>query len=103
MTSLDSLAQDMLKTAGLYCTKARLCVIKALLLALLEPTKTLQTLELDGDFTGRLALIEDLKTMPFGAVWDEYCKRSDVAGAHVWLDEVRSYEKEVLSKRTTTA
>ncbi|MGD7651808.1 MAG: L-rhamnose isomerase [Verrucomicrobiales bacterium] len=75
-------------------------MIKALLVALLEPTDTLRKLEAAGDFTGRLAMIEDLKTMPFGAVWDEYCARQDVAGAHVWLDEVRNYESEVLSTRS---
>ena len=74
-------------------------MIKALLLALLEPVAKLQALELNGDFTGRLALTEDLKTMPFGAVWDEYCRRADVPGAHAWLDEVRRYEHDVLSAR----
>ncbi len=47
---------------------------KALLLALLEPTEKLQQLERDGDFTARLALMEEQKTMPLGAVWDHYCQ-----------------------------
>jgi L-rhamnose isomerase len=75
-------------------------MIKALLLAMLEPTGELQAMELDGDLTGRLALIEDLKTMPFGAVWEEHCHRNNVPGAHTWLEEVRSYEKDVLSTRS---
>jgi L-rhamnose isomerase len=78
-------------------------MIKALLLALLEPSGTLRTLELAGDYTGRLALIEDLKTMPFGDVWEEACRRADIPGAHAWLEEVRRYEREVLSARTTAA
>jgi L-rhamnose isomerase len=78
-------------------------MIKALLLALLEPSGTLRTLELAGDYTGRLALVEDLKTMPFGDVWEEACRRADIPGAHAWLEEVRRYEREVLSARTTDA
>jgi len=78
-------------------------MIKALMLAMLEPTGKLQTMELEGDLTGRLALIEDLKTMPFGAVWEEHCHRNNVPGAHTWLEEVRSYERDVLSARTGAA
>src|ERR1700678_2363797 len=51
------------------------CMLKALLLALLEPIDTLRKLENAGDFTSRLALLEESKTMPFGAVWDAYCER----------------------------
>ncbi len=78
-------------------------MIKALLLALLEPGDKLRELELAGDFTGRLALIEDLKTMPFGAVWEEYCQRTGVPGAHTWLEVVRRYEREVLSTRSANS
>jgi L-rhamnose isomerase len=56
-------------------------MIKALLLALLEPTATLQKYELEGDFTSRLALLEELKTLPFGAVWDYYCLKHNVPQA----------------------
>ncbi len=73
--------------------------IKALLIAMLEPTGTLRDLENAGDFTGRLALMEELKGLPFGAVWDEYCRRNGVAVGTAWLDEVRAYEKAELSKR----
>lgn len=73
--------------------------IKALLIALLEPTDRLRALENAGDFTGRLAMLEEIKGLPFGAVWDEYCRRSGVPVGAAWLDEVRAYEKAVLAKR----
>lgn len=74
-------------------------VLKAVLLALLEPTEELRRLELDGDFTGRLALFEELKTLPAGAVWDEHCRRHDVPVGRAWLDEVKAYERDVLARR----
>ena len=74
-------------------------VIKALLLALLEPRATLRRMELAGDYTGRLALLEERKTLPAGAVWDEYCRRHGVPVGAAWLDEVRAYEKAVLARR----
>lgn len=73
--------------------------IKALLIALLEPTDKLRALENSGDFTARLAMLEEIKSLPFGAVWDEHCRRSGVPVGSAWLDEVRAYEKAVLSKR----
>jgi L-rhamnose isomerase len=66
---------------------------------MLEPANTLRALENAGDNTGRLALLEEAKSLPFGAVWDEYCRRSNVPVGAAWLDEVRAYEKAVLSKR----
>ena len=74
-------------------------MIKALLLAFLEPIETLRERELAGDYTYRLAMLEELKTLPFGAVWDYYCLQSGVPVASAWLDEVRGYEKAVLSQR----
>ncbi|MBX6313827.1 MAG: L-rhamnose isomerase [Isosphaeraceae bacterium] len=74
-------------------------MLKALLIALLEPTATLRALEAAGDYTGRLALMEEVKTLPFGAVWDYYCLRQDVPVGPAWLDEVRGYEREVLARR----
>ena len=55
--------------------------------------------EAEGDFTARLALMEALKTMPSGAVWDAYCLRHDVPVGGAWLEDVRRYEREVLSRR----
>ena len=73
--------------------------IKALLLALLEPAAKLRDAEAAGDFTARLALLEELKSLPFGAVWDEHCRRANVPIGAAWLDDVRLYEKNILSKR----
>lgn len=72
---------------------------KALLLAMLEPTEELKKLETEFDFTSRLALLEELKTMPFGAVWDYFCEINDVPVGDKWLEEVKNYEQEVLLKR----
>lgn len=74
-------------------------MLKALLSAMLEPIDMLRTVEADGDYTSRLALLEELKTMPFGAVWDYYCMKQDVPVGTSWIKEVKTYEKEVLSKR----
>ncbi|MFT3991707.1 MAG: L-rhamnose isomerase [Luteolibacter sp.] len=73
--------------------------LKALLLALLEPSEKLHAVENAGDFTSRLALLEEIKTLPFGAIWDEHCRRQGVPVGTAWLDEVKAYENEVLSKR----
>jgi L-rhamnose isomerase len=74
-------------------------MLKALLIAHLEPVETLRNLEETGDFTGRLALLEELKTLPFGAVWDYHCERCEVPFGFAWLDEVRAYEHDVLAVR----
>jgi L-rhamnose isomerase len=73
--------------------------IKALLMALLEPTDRLLHAERNGDFTERLALLEEAKTLPFGAVWDEYCRRAEVPTGLGWWEAVRAYESTVLSAR----
>jgi L-rhamnose isomerase len=74
-------------------------LIKALLMALLEPTAKLRRTEAGGDFTARLALLEEAKTLPYGAVWDAYCESQEVPVGEAWLAEVKRYEKEVLSSR----
>jgi L-rhamnose isomerase len=74
-------------------------MIKSLLKASLEPADTLRTLEADGDYTGRLALLEELKTLPFGAVWDHYCETSGVPVGGAWLKDIKTYEHEVLAGR----
>jgi L-rhamnose isomerase len=76
------------------------CMIKALLLALLEPVDKLREMELAGDYTARLAMLEELKTLPSGAVWDYYCTKMEVPAREAWLDKAREYEKNVLSKRS---
>jgi len=75
------------------------CMIKALLIALLEPTERLRAQENVADLTARLALLEEAKTLPFGAVWDAFCLREDVPTGPAWLDDVRRYERDVLSQR----
>ena len=75
-------------------------MIRALLIALLEPADRLREMEASGDLTGRLALMEEAKTLPFGAVWDYYCQRQNVPVGMAWLDEVRRYEREVLAGRS---
>lgn len=74
-------------------------MIKALLIAMLEPYAQLQKVELEGDWTSRLALLEELKTYPVGAIWDYYCMKKNVPVGEEWLREVKTYEKEILSKR----
>jgi len=74
-------------------------MLKALLLALLEPTDTLQAMERKMDFTQRLAMMEELKTLPWTAVWDYYCLQKNVPAGMAWFEEVKQYEKDVLSKR----
>ncbi len=75
--------------------------LRALLLGLLEPTATLRQAELEGDYTTRLALQEELKTFPVGAVWDEYCRRQDTPVGPSWLTDIKGYEAAVLSKRSS--
>ena len=75
------------------------CMLKALLLALLEPTDKLRRMENAGDYTSRLAMLEELKTLPFGAVWDYYCQKQDVPAGLDWLKVVRDYEARVTSLR----
>jgi L-rhamnose isomerase len=74
-------------------------MIKALLLALLQPAALMKQIEAEGDYTRRLALQEELKMMPAAAVWDAYCEKMGVPVGMAWLDVVRDYEKKVLSKR----
>jgi L-rhamnose isomerase len=75
------------------------CMIKALLLALLEPAEKLRAAEQSGDYTTRLAMLEELKTLPFGAVWDYYCSKQDVPVGTDWLKEVKQYEDKVTNSR----
>ena len=56
-------------------------------------------LEVDGDYTARLALLEELKGMPFGAVWDYHCHQQSVPVGFNFMPEIKAYEKDVLSKR----
>ncbi len=72
---------------------------KALLYALLQPSEEMKRLQDEMDFTALMALNERLKTMPFGDVWDCYCQRQGVPGEGEWLEQARTYEREVLLHR----
>ncbi|MDQ8206143.1 L-rhamnose isomerase [Coraliomargarita sp. SDUM461003] len=72
---------------------------KSLLLALLEPRAALLEAELSGDYTTRLALLEQAKALPWSAVWAEFCQRNDVPDELGLLAKVKDYEKTVLSAR----
>jgi L-rhamnose isomerase len=74
--------------------------LKALLKAMIEPIGMLREHEAASDYTGRLALLEEAKGLPWGLVWDHYCATSGVAGERHWLDEVKEYERSVLSARS---
>jgi L-rhamnose isomerase len=73
--------------------------LRALLNALLEPRQMLNKLEVDGDFSSRLALQEELKAMPAGAVWDFYCLQQGAPVGFSFMDTIQDYEKKELSKR----
>lgn len=72
---------------------------KALLYALLLPDKKLKDLQDTMQFTELMMWQEELKTYPFGDVWDYYCELENVPVKEKWFDEVKRYETEVLSKR----
>ena len=74
-------------------------MIKALLYSMLLPHDYLKQLQEKGNHTERLALMEEFKTYPFGAVWDYYCETMGVPVKEGWLMEIKKYEKEVLLKR----
>ncbi len=74
-------------------------MLKALTVALLEPSAMLREMENKGDYTGRLALMEELKTMPAGAVWDMHCARQGAPVGMEWMEQIRKYESEVQSAR----
>ena len=71
---------------------------KALLLALLQPAHALRTAEEAGDYTLRLALLEEIKALPWGAVWEEFCARANVPAGAGWLDDVKAYEKSLANR-----
>lgn len=72
---------------------------KALLFALLQPTETEKQLQDAGDFSYLMVLQEELKTLPMGEVWEEYCRRCDAPADGQWFSEVKKYEEEILSGR----
>lgn len=83
---------------GAYVTGTR-AAQKAFLIAALEPSAELVKLEENGKYFERLAMLEELKTMPFSAVWDYYCLQEGVPVGAGYITEIQQYEKEVLGKR----
>ncbi len=73
--------------------------LRALLNALLEPRQMLNQFEADGDFSSRLALQEELKVMPAGAIWDFYCLKHGAPVGMAFMDVIKDYEKTELVKR----
>jgi len=72
---------------------------KALLMALVTPHETLKNLQDSGDFTSLLVMQEEVKTLPFGEIWAQYCRECGVPEDGAWLPLVKQYEKDVLVKR----
>ena len=72
---------------------------KALLYAMLSPNAALKALQDENKLTELMMLQEEVKTLPFGDVWAEYCERCGVAGDKSWFEEIKKYEADVLSKR----
>ena len=72
---------------------------KALLQALLEPSATLQAYEAKEQLFQRLALQEELKSMPWNAVWDMFCLKNNVPVGENYLTDIEKYEAEVTNKR----
>jgi L-rhamnose isomerase len=73
--------------------------LRALLMALLEPGDMLRQYEIEGDYSSRLALLEELKSMPFSAVWDYYCMQKNVPVGMDFISVIKNYEQKELSKR----
>lgn len=74
-------------------------MLRALCIAMLEPYKKYKELERSGDYTARLVLMEEAKSLPLGAVWDFYCLKQDVPLGEHWYSEIQSYEKSVQGHR----
>ena len=72
---------------------------KALLFALLQPNDELKSLQDAGSFSKLMVVQEELKTAPFGEVWDEYCRRSGKPLDGAWFPEVMKYEEKILKER----
>ncbi len=74
--------------------------LKAILLSLLEPSALIRKEEESGNLTARLALMEETRDLPFGAIWDGYCARSGVPVGPSWLEKIEEYERVALSERS---
>jgi L-rhamnose isomerase len=73
--------------------------LKAFLFALLQPNKKLWEFEQKGKNFERLAIMEEMKMMPLGAIWDYYCLKNDVFTGSSWIREIQNYEESELNRR----
>ncbi|MBT5643134.1 L-rhamnose isomerase, partial [Candidatus Bathyarchaeota archaeon] len=73
---------------------------KALLYALLEPVEQLKGYETEGDYFERMALLEELKSMPWGAIWDNYCDKNSVPNGIELMEKVKEYENKTHTTRS---
>ena len=74
-------------------------ILKALLIALLEPTDKIRKYEEEGNSFAKLAMLENLKLMPIGDIWDYFCISENISSDQHLIDEIMTYEKEVLLRR----
>jgi L-rhamnose isomerase len=74
-------------------------VLKTILAALLEPRDRLRDIDGNEQALERLSILEDLRMLPLGDVWDHHCLTNGVPPAGMWLEDVRDYEKQVLDRR----
>ena len=84
---------------GAWVIGAR-ATMKSFLIAMLQPYDKLLDYEENQQYFQRLAMLEDIKSMPWGEIWQEYCRRMNVPNDLDWISEVEQYELDVLSKRT---
>jgi L-rhamnose isomerase len=87
-----------LNRVGAWVAGAR-AALKSFLVALLQPEERLKAAEQTGNNFERLALREEAKAMPYGAVWDYHCLQANVPQGTEWIADIHNYEKEVLNKR----
>lgn len=83
---------------GAWVIGAR-ATLKALLIALLQPLEKLKNVENKGDLFARLAVMEEARAMPYGAVWNYYCLKMDVPPGDFWIEDVHHYETKVTNRR----
>ena len=73
--------------------------LTAILMALLEPGELLRKEEAAGNLTARLALMEEIRNLPYAAVWNHYCAQKGVPAGASWLDRANEYERSTLVRR----
>ncbi len=67
--------------------------------AFLEPVELLKSIKLSLDYSKRLAIQEELKSLPFGVVWDNYCEEEGILNGKDWIEKTKHYETETMKSR----